>query len=152
MYLKNCWYCAGWDFDISIGLSPIRALKTGWHGLRAGKGLVDMARTWGELGKAATKARTIEKTVKTLEKAGRDGLADKMTRESADALTDLAQSDLADGLLEQAAKSAASAGQSDLGGVNVPIVGLGLQIGFWKLLDVETDLLAYTGCDECDHP
>ena len=108
-------------------------------------------RTWGELGKAANKARTIEKTVKTLEKAGRDGLADKMTRESADALTDLAQSQLADGLMEQAAKGAASGGQSDFAGVNVPIVGVGLQIGFWKLLDVETDLLTYTGCDECDH-
>lgn len=140
----------GWDFDISIGLSPIRLLKTGWKGLKAGKGILDAVSTYKDLSKAAAKAESVRKSVKKLGKLGQDGYADRLNQENLDALSELARSELADSLMETAAKSAASEGQSGAAGVMVPLVGLGLQAGIWKLMDVETDLLSYTGCDRCE--
>lgn len=140
----------GWDFDISVGLSPIRLLKTGWKGIKAGKGILDAVDTYKDLGKAASKAESVRKSVKKLGKLGQDGYADRLNQENLDALSELAQSELADSLLETAAKSAASEGQSGAAGVMVPLVGLGLQAGIWKLIDVETDLLSYNGCGTCE--
>lgn len=134
---------AGWDWDLSVGLSLRKLLGTAYKA-GASKELATLTKDLAKYLKSDAKvllnddvatAAAQAQVGKLLTAAGGKGAADT----------------LLDGGFDLATKGTASGAQAGGTGANVPLpLPTALQVGLWKLASVRAELIDLAGCARCD--
>jgi len=132
----------GWDWDISVGVSWSKLLKSG------AKTVKNLDRV-GELVESVVTAGKASKAIKRADRAGDSAEAARLASQNKKVLEELIRDGVADDLADAVAKGTSSATQAGGEGANIPYGG-GLQLGFWKAIDVVTDVVSIDGCKTCD--
>ena len=140
----------GWDFDITVGLSPTKILKAAYRGIRGGATLVDKLGNLNELLESSATAVGAAREIKKAAKLGDAAKAERLSELNKELIEGLVEDGTAEKILDRSLKGAASAIQAGGEGVDIPLLGIGLQAGLWKMGAVKAFVVTYNGCDNCD--
>ena len=132
----------GWDWDVSVGVSWSKLLKSSAKTVRNLDSIGELVESVATAGKAS-------RAIKRADRAGDSAEAARLAAQNKKVLEELIRDGVADDLTDAVAKGASSATQAGGTGANIPFGG-GLQLGFWKAIDVETDVVSIDGCKACD--